>query len=77
LALLGNAPHGRRQTILQLPPARFGAMIAKTMNGHHLNPATPWRVTVETWLRCQGLIATRQNQKPNVSTAFNKWWPHN
>jgi len=52
-------------------------MIAKTMNGHHLNPATPWRVTVETWLRCQGLIATRQNQKPNVSTAFNKWWPHN
>jgi hypothetical protein len=34
-------------------------------------------VTVESWLRCQGLIAVRQNQKPNVSTTFPKCWSHN
>src|ERR1039457_1712617 len=27
-----------------------------------------WRVNVEAWLRCQGLIAARQNQKPNRTT---------
>jgi transposase InsO family protein len=67
----------QRQTIFRLLLAQFGAMIGKTSNGRHLKPATAWRVTVESWLRCQGLIAVRQNQKPNVSTTFPKCWSHN
>jgi transposase InsO family protein len=67
----------QRQTIFRLLLSQFGAMIGKTMNGRHLKPATVWRVTVESWLRCQGLITIRQNQKPNVSTTFPKIWSHN
>ncbi|MGD0251553.1 MAG: hypothetical protein ABSC01_02530 [Verrucomicrobiota bacterium] len=67
----------QRQIIFRLLLARFGAMIGKTTNGPHPRPATLWRVTVEAWLRCQGLIAVRQNQKPNVSTTFPKCWSHN
>lgn len=32
---------------------------------------------VDAWLRCQGLIAVRQKQKPNVSTTFPQIWSHN
>lgn len=67
----------RRQTIFRLLLQRFGAMIEKMTEGHHLSPATAWRVTVESWLRCQGLIAVRQNQKQNVSTTLPKIWSHN
>jgi hypothetical protein len=67
----------QRQTIFRLLLQQFGAMIGKTTNGRHLKPATAWRVTVEAWLRCQGLITVRQNQKPNVSTTFIKCWSHN
>ena len=67
----------QRQTIFRLLLAQFGAMIGKTTNGRHLKPATAWRVTVEAWLRCQGLITVRQNQKQNVSTTFQKCWSHN
>jgi hypothetical protein len=67
----------QRQTIFRLLLAQFGAMIGKTTNGRHLKSATAWRVTVESWLRCQGLIAVRQNQKPNVSTTFQKCRSHN
>ena len=42
----------------------------------YLKPATAWRVTLEAWLRCQGLIAARHNQKPNMSTTFQKIWSH-
>jgi hypothetical protein len=62
----------QRQTIFRLLLGQFGAIVGKTMNGRHLKPATAWRVTVEAWLRCQGLITVRQNQKPNVSTTFPK-----
>jgi transposase InsO family protein len=65
----------QRQTIFRLLLQRFGAMIGKTANGHQPSPATLWRVTVESWLRCQGLIVIRQNQ--NVSTTFHKIWSHN
>lgn len=65
----------QRQTIFRLLLQRFGDMIGKTANGHHPSPATLWRVTVESWLRCQGLIVVRQNQ--NVSTTFPKIWSHN
>jgi len=67
----------QRQTIFRLLLQQFGAMIGNTTNGHHPKPATAWRVTVEAWLRCQGLITVRQNQKPNVSTTFAKCWSHN
>jgi hypothetical protein len=43
-------------------------MIGKTAKGHLPAPAALRRVTVESWLRCQGLIVIRQNQK--LSTAF-------
>ena len=65
----------QRQTIFRLLLQRFGAMIGKMANGHHSTPATLWRVTVESWLRCQGLIVIRQNQK--VSTTFPLIWSHN
>jgi hypothetical protein len=67
----------QRQTIFRLLLCQFGAIVGKTTNGTHLKPATAWRVTVETWLRCQDLIAVHQNQKPNVSTTFQKIWSHN
>ena len=44
---------------------------------HHPRPATQWRVCVEAWRRCQGLIAVHQNQKTNVSTTSPKCWSHN
>jgi hypothetical protein len=66
----------QRQTIFRLRLAQFGATIGKTMNGRHLKPATVWRITVEAWLRCQGLITIRQKQKTNVSTNFPKIWSH-
>jgi transposase InsO family protein len=65
----------QRQTIFRLLLQRFGAMIGKTANGHQPSPATLWRVTVESWLRCQGLIVIRQNQ--NLSTTFQKIWSQN
>jgi transposase InsO family protein len=67
----------QRLTIFRLLLQRFGAMLGKTSNGHQPRPATAWRVTVEAWLRCQGLIAVRQHQKPNVSTTFPQIWSHN
>ncbi len=65
----------QRHTIFRLLLQRFGAMIEKTAKGHEPSPATLWRVTVESWLRCQGLIVIRQNQ--NVSTTLLKCWSHN
>jgi len=67
----------QRHTIFRLLLAQFGAMIGNPTNGAHLKPATAWRVTVEAWLRCQNLIAVRQNQKPKVSTNYQKIWSHN
>ena len=77
-----DAQHGhwtkrQRHDIFRLLLHRFGAMIGNTTNGRHPRPATAWRVSVESWLRCQGLITVRQNQKPNVSTTFSKCWSHN
>jgi hypothetical protein len=48
----------QRQTIFRWLLAQFGAMIGNTTNVRHLKSATAWRVTVEAWLRCQGLITT-------------------
>ena len=67
----------QRQTIFRLLLHQFGVMSGKTTKGRQPTPATTWRVTVEAWLRCQGLIAVRQNQKPNVSTTSPKIWSQN
>ena len=67
----------QRQTNFRLLLEKFGAMIGNTTNGRHLKHTTAWRVTVEAWLRCQGLITIRQNQKTNVSTTLLKCWSHN
>ena len=68
----------QRKEIFRLLLHRFGAMIGKTTNGNHpLKPATAWRVSVESWLRRQGLILVRQNQTQNVSTTSCKIWSHN
>jgi len=67
----------QRQAIIRLLLAQFGAMIGNPTNGSRLQPATAWRVTVEAWLRCQNLIAVRQNQKPKVSTHYQKIGSHN
>ncbi len=65
----------KRKEIFRLLLQQFGAMIEKTANENHHQPATLWRVTVESWLRCQGLIQIRQNQ--NVSTTLPKIWSQN
>ena len=67
----------QRQTIFRLLLHRFGVMSGKPTLGDHRTPATLWRVTVESWLRCQGLIAVRQKQTPNVSTTSPKIWSQN
>lgn len=67
----------QRQTIFRLLLHQFGQIVGSRAKDRHHSPATLWRVTVESWLRCQGLIAVRQNQKPNVSTTSPKKWSHN
>jgi hypothetical protein len=58
---LQEAHKRRHQTIFRLLLQRFGAMIGKRAKGRQPSPATLWRVTVESWLRCQGLIVIRKN----------------
>jgi hypothetical protein len=43
----------------------------------HRRVATLRRVTLEAWLRPQGLISVRQSQNQKVSTAFLENWSHN
>ena len=46
---------------------------------HHAAAATMWRRTVESWLRCQGLIRVCRNPQTNqpVSTSFPQNWSQN
>jgi len=67
----------QRQIIFRLLFRHFGQRIGSMANGNHHSHATAWRVTVESWLRCQGLIAVRQNQPTKVSTTSPKCWSHN
>ncbi|HEY0722476.1 MAG TPA: transposase family protein [Pyrinomonadaceae bacterium] len=67
----------QRATIFRLLLHNFGVLMGNMPNRPHTRPATLWRVTVETWLRRQGLIRVRQNQKQNVSTTLSKIWSHN
>jgi hypothetical protein len=38
----------QHKEIIRLLLQHFGAMIGKTVNGNHPNPATLWRVTVKS-----------------------------
>jgi transposase InsO family protein len=68
----------QRQTIFRLLLQDFGATIGSMANdGNHHRPATAWRITVESWLRRQGLISVSQNQNPKVSTTLNIFWSQN
>jgi len=67
----------QRQIIFRLLLAEFGRMIGSMPKNDHRRAATMWRVTVESWLRRQGLISVRQNQKQKVSTNFLENWSHN
>jgi transposase InsO family protein len=67
----------QRQTIFRLLLHNFGQIIGSMAKEHHHRPATLWRVTVETWLRRQGLIVVRQNQNQKVSTTSLKVWSQN
>ena len=67
----------QRQTIFRLLLQEFGRRIGNMTNEHHHPAATVWRLTVETWLRRQGLITVRPNQNQKVSTTFLKFWSHN
>ena len=67
----------QRQQILRLLLTNYWETIAKVPNPTQPRCAAHWRHTVESWLRCQGLIEVRLNQKPNVSTHSTKFWSHN
>ena len=65
----------QRLTIFRLLLQQFGATVGNMANGHHPASATLWRITVESWLRCHGLIVVCQ--KPNVSTTSPLFWSQN
>jgi transposase InsO family protein len=67
----------QRQIIFRLLLSQFGRMIGTVPKDDHRKVATLWRVTLQAWLRRQGLISVRQNQKPKVSTNFPENWSHN
>jgi hypothetical protein len=66
----------QRANIFRLLLQDFGRRIGNMTNGNHHTIATAWRLTVESWLRCQGLISVRQ-QPNKVSTNFPQNWSHN
>ena len=68
----GAAVLWQRQTISRLLLHQFGVLSGKTSLGDHRPPATLVAVAVETWPRCQGLIAVRQNQKPMCQPLLKK-----
>lgn len=65
----------QRETIRRLLLQDFGQTIGNMEKEHHHRAAAVWRLAVETWLRRQGLIIARQNQK--VSTSSPKTWSQN
>jgi transposase InsO family protein len=66
----------QRQTIFRLLLADFGRRIGAMTKGNHHALAKAWRHSVESWLRCQGLISVRQSTKKcQPICAAN--WSHN
>jgi len=52
----------------------FERMIGTMPQDDSRRLATLWRVTVEGWLRREGLSCVRQNHKPKVSTNYPEKW---
>jgi hypothetical protein len=53
-----------------LLPNEFPSMICFMAKENHYSPAMAWRVTVESWLHRQDLIAIHQIQTQKASTSF-------
>jgi transposase InsO family protein len=66
----------QRATIFRLLLRHFGRTIGTMTKGNHHAIASAWRLTVESWLRCQGLISVRQNTK-KCQPIFLENWSHN
>jgi hypothetical protein len=68
-----------RTGILRLLARQFCRNVQLMAAEDHHARATAWRVTVEAWLRRQGLITVGPIPKPNqtVSPIFPKKWSHN
>jgi transposase InsO family protein len=67
----------QRQKIFRLLYQEFWRRIENMVNRNHHTLAAAWRSTVETWLRCQGLITIRHRPNKKVSTTFPQFWSHN
>jgi hypothetical protein len=67
----------QRQTIFRLLFPHFGQMIGGTAKEYRPRAAAWWRLTVETWLRRQGLISARQNENAYVSPTCLGIWSQN
>jgi hypothetical protein len=55
----------------------FERMISSTAKEYHPRAATLWRLTVETWLRRQGLMLIRQNRNQKVLPTLSENWSQN
>lgn len=68
-----------REEVLRLLRSEFLETIQRMAIQTHHGRAAAWRATVESWLRCQGLISIGHQPQPNqkVSTIFPKKWSHN
>ena len=68
-----------RDELLRLLTQSFRVNLQSMALKDHLGAATVWRRTVESWLRCQGLIQIGRNTKTNqtASTIFPKKWSQN
>lgn len=68
-----------RNQLLRLLMHAFRENLQSMAAKDHPCAATAWRRTVESWLRCQGLIRIGRNLKTHqpVSTIFPKKWSHN
>jgi len=57
--------------IFRLLFQHFGRIIPSTAKVYYFRAATLWRLTVETWLRRQGLMLVRQNRNQKVLPTFS------
>lgn len=79
-ALRRSFPRRFRDELLRLLRQNFDDTLQSMADKDHAGvAATAWRRTVESWLRCQGLIRVGRNSKTNepVSTSFPKNWSQN
>lgn len=79
-ALRRSFPRRFRDELSRLLRKTFDDTLQSMADKDHVGAAaTAWRRTVESWLRCQGLIRVGRNTKTNetVSTTSPKKWSHN